>query len=99
MLESYIEKKVVTRFKELGWLVRKLSWIGKIGAPDRILMRNGVCIFIEFKNIGEKPRASQIIEHKKMRAAGMRIYVIDNIENGIDLAETLTNEIPQKIRS
>lgn len=99
MLESYIEKKVVARFQENGWLVRKLAWIGRVGAPDRILMKNSVCVFIEFKSKGEKPRPTQVIEHKKMRNAGMEIYVIDNIEDGFILAETLTNAVSKTIRS
>lgn len=38
MRESVIEKHLVKRVKELGGEVRKVSWIGRRGAPDRLVM-------------------------------------------------------------
>lgn len=38
MRESQVEKHLVKRVKELGGLVRKVSWIGVRGAPDRLVM-------------------------------------------------------------
>lgn len=38
MRESEIEKYLVKRVKELGGEVRKVQWIGRRGAPDRIVM-------------------------------------------------------------
>ena len=36
--ESTIEKHLVKRVKELGGEVRKVKWIGRNGAPDRLVM-------------------------------------------------------------
>lgn len=36
--ESQIEKRLVQRVKELGGEVRKVKWIGRAGAPDRLVM-------------------------------------------------------------
>lgn len=36
--ESQIEKRLVQRVKELGGEVRKVKWIGRSGAPDRVCM-------------------------------------------------------------
>jgi hypothetical protein len=36
--ESDIEKHLVKRVKELGGEVRKVQWIGRRGAPDRLVM-------------------------------------------------------------
>ena len=36
--ESQIEKALVHRVKLLGGEVRKVAWIGRRGAPDRLLM-------------------------------------------------------------
>jgi hypothetical protein len=36
--ESEIEDYLVRRVKELGGEVRKVKWIGRNGAPDRIVM-------------------------------------------------------------
>ncbi|MBA4315591.1 MAG: hypothetical protein C0422_09750 [Alcaligenaceae bacterium] len=38
MRESQIEKYLVKRVKELGGEVRKVQWIGRRGAPDRLVM-------------------------------------------------------------
>jgi len=36
--ESDIEKRLVQRVKEMGGEVRKVKWIGRSGAPDRLVM-------------------------------------------------------------
>ena len=38
MRESSIEDYLVRRVKELGGEVRKVQWIGRKGAPDRLVM-------------------------------------------------------------
>ena len=38
MRESTIEKYLVKRVKELGGEVRKVMWLGRRGAPDRLVM-------------------------------------------------------------
>ena len=38
MRESQIEAHLVKRVKELGGEVRKVQWIGRRGAPDRLVM-------------------------------------------------------------
>ncbi|MER1940618.1 VRR-NUC domain-containing protein [Castellaniella sp. FW104-16D08] len=38
MRESDIEKYLVKRVNELGGEVRKVKWIGRRGAPDRLVM-------------------------------------------------------------
>jgi hypothetical protein len=37
--ESDIERHLVKRVKELGGEVRKVQWIGRRGAPDRLVLR------------------------------------------------------------
>lgn len=39
MKERDIEKHLVKRVKQLGGEVRKVQWIGRVGAPDRLVMR------------------------------------------------------------
>ena len=36
--ESHIEKRLVQRVKEMGGATRKLKWIGRSKAPDRVVM-------------------------------------------------------------
>ena len=90
MRESDIEKHLVKRVKELGGEVRKVQWIGRVGAPDRLVMlpgfddwdptRGSSTIWVELKAPGAKPRPSQLREHERMRSMGQRVEVIDSIE-------------------
>ncbi len=94
MRESDIEKYLVKRVKELGGECRKLQWIGRNGAPDRLVMLpaswrgrrtsgfwdSPTPIWVELKAPGQKPRPNQIREHERMRAMGQRVVVIDSIE-------------------
>ncbi len=91
MRESEIEKYLVKRVKELGGEVRKVKWIGRNGAPDRLVMLSGRdrfgdafgTIWVELKATGETPKAHQLREHKRMREMGQRVVVIDSLE-GVD---------------
>ncbi len=91
MRESVIEAHLVKRVKELGCEVRKVQWIGRNGAPDRLVMlpgrdlydygyRSGRTIWVELKAPGEKAEPHQKREHNRMRALGQRVVVIDSIE-------------------
>ena len=89
MLESAIEKKVCAYGTKTGWLVRKLQWIGRHGAPDRLFMMAGFVLFIEFKQRGKKPTEHQRIEHERLRAAGMIVHIVDDVDNGKALLDRL----------
>lgn len=83
--ESDIEKYLVKQVKALGGEVRKVAWIGRRGAPDRLVMlpeceagRFGDTIWIELKAPGVKPEAHQLREHARMRKMGQRVEVVDS---------------------
>ena len=78
--ESTIENYLVERVKAMGGECRKLRWIGRNGAPDRIVMLNGQVIFIELKAPGEKAKPHQVREHERMRRMGQRVEVVDSCE-------------------
>ncbi|MCH7295444.1 VRR-NUC domain-containing protein [Acinetobacter higginsii] len=80
MRESKIEAYLVQRVKALGGEVRKVKWIGRNSAPDRLVMIPNNTFWAELKAKGEKPTAAQIREHKRMRDMGQRVEVIDSIE-------------------
>lgn len=46
MRERDIERYLVKRVKELGGEVRKVQWIGRRGAPDRVVLRNGTRVAV-----------------------------------------------------
>lgn len=92
--ERDIERHLVKRVKELGGEVRKVQWVGRCGAPDRLVMlpkqspeeaqfpfgRKARTTWVELKAPGVKPEAHQLREHERMRAMGQRVVVIDSIE-------------------
>jgi len=88
MRERDIEDYLVKRVKAMGGEVRKIKWIGRIGAPDRLVMLPHEayvddahsCIWVELKAPGEKARPSQVREHERMRAMGQRVVVVDSLE-------------------
>ena len=86
MRERDIEKHLVNRVNELGGEVRKVKWVGRRGAPDRIVMArpdNGgyrCPIWVELKAPGKQAEPHQLREHERMRRMGQRVVVIDSIE-------------------
>lgn len=82
MRESKIEREVCKYAKETGWLCYKFSSPGNRGVPDRIFIRKGRIVFIEFKATGNKPTKLQESIISKMRMQGIEVSIIDNIENG-----------------
>jgi hypothetical protein len=80
MRESTIENHLVTQVKALGGEVRKVKWIGRRGAPDRLVMFPGCAMFVELKAPGEKAKPHQKREHERMRRMGQRVEVIDSID-------------------
>lgn len=96
MLERDIEKHLVARVKALGGEVRKVKWIGRRGAPDRLVMLPRwspstaplpPTTWVELKRPGglatfpkDAHERTQHREHERMRALGQHVVVIDSIE-------------------
>lgn len=89
MLEASIEGVVVARAEAAGWWQRKVSWLGRKGAPDRVFSKNGRTVWIEFKKKDKKARLLQELEHVEMRAAGMEVHLVDSIEQGLRVLRLL----------
>lgn len=90
--ERDIEAYLVRRVKELDGEVRKVKWIGRRGAPDRLVMLPVSLVagasyantfFVELKAPGEKAEPHQLREHVRMRRTGQRVVVVDSLE-GVD---------------
>ena len=81
MRESDIERYLVRRAKECGGEVRKLKWIGRRGAPDRVVMLpGGLLYWVELKAQGQKAAPHQAREHVRMLKMGQRVLVLDTLE-------------------
>lgn len=82
-LEKEIEAKVVAYAKNLKMLVYKFTSPSRRSVPDRMFITAvGVVFFIEFKRKGEKPTAAQEVEGDKIRATGVKVFVIDSVNDG-----------------
>jgi hypothetical protein len=89
--ERDIEAYLIKQVKKFGGEVRKVQWVGRHGAPDRLVMlpahplRDGPfsncrTIWVELKAPGVKPGYHQRREHERMADAGQVVVVIDSIE-------------------
>jgi len=90
VLESQIEKKVCAYAKRKGWLVYKFTSPGKRSVPDRIFIGDRKMFFIEFKAPGKKPTKLQLAEHAKIQSQGFIVWIIDDIDKGKTLIDTLS---------
>lgn len=81
--ESDIESYLVERVRDMQGEVRKVKWLGRHGAPDRIVMVPGRTLWVELKAPGEKAKPHQVREHERMRRMGQHVVVVDSFE-GVD---------------
>ena len=73
-IEKYLKKKV----KEAGGETRKLKWIGRRGAPDRVVFLNGAH-FVELKRPGCDLRSEQLREVSRLRKHGAEVWVLPTL--------------------
>lgn len=95
--EGKIEKHLIKEVEASGGKLRKLKWIGKNGAPDRMIWwprKDGEPFsfaLIELKAKGKKPTKVQELEHEAMREDGWTVIVADSIE-AVDAAILLVRD-------
>lgn len=87
MLEKTIEKKVVKKAKELGFLVFKFTSPGNIGVPDRIFISpKGKLFFIEFKrDVKHKLTAIQVEMKERLEYHGQTVHVVYDVDMGLEI--------------
>ena len=85
MRESLIERKCCQWAKAQGWLVFKFVSPSNRGVPDRLFIKDGRHVFIEFKAPGKHPTALQQRTAEKMLEQGATVYVIDSVEDFINV--------------
>jgi hypothetical protein len=80
--ERDIERALVKAVKAAGGEVRKLMWIGRRAAPDRLVKLPGKePVFVELKAPGGRLSRLQDLEHRRMRAVGLRVEVVWRVED------------------
>jgi Holliday junction resolvase len=84
MRERDIERKACDLAKEAGWLVFKFVSPAQRGVPDRIFIRQGRIVFIEFKAPSARPTKLQWRMIERLRDQGCEVYVCDSVESACD---------------
>lgn len=75
MLEKNKEKKFSQWATDNGWLVRKIKYVSRNGALDRLYMKSGIVAFIEWK----KDASSEIQESQRLEIPELDSQFIFNI--------------------
>ena len=63
-----------------GWLFEKVVSQSRKGWPDRLAIRNGRVVFVEFKKPGEEPTAQQYKRHQEIRDHGGEVVWFNTLE-------------------
>lgn len=71
-VERYLNKKV----EEMGGITRKWSSPGRDGVPDRIVITQGVVVFVEVKTTDGVLSPAQEREHARLRKAGAHVTTV-----------------------
>ena len=79
MLEKDIEAKAVATARAEGWFSRKFSSPANRGVPDRLFIKDGVTVFIEFKREGKHATPLQQRELDQLCAAGVTARVAHSV--------------------
>lgn len=88
MLESIIEKYLVSEVKKQGGTAYKFVSPGHAGVPDRLcLLPNGTLFFVELKATGKTMRPLQDRQIERIRTYGQRVYVADSREKIKEILE------------
>ena len=81
MPESDIEDACVKWAQANRWLSFKFEVPGYCGWPDRLFLKDGVAVFVEFKAPGNEPRALQAYYLQKLREQHFLAEWCDNFED------------------
>ena len=81
MTESQIQKKIIDNFTNRGFLVVKLMKTNTNGIPDLMVLKDGVCKFIEVKKPNGKISELQKYRIKQLRKQNFDAVVMDGIDS------------------
>jgi hypothetical protein len=87
--ERRVEDYLVRQVNAAGGLCWKFVSPALAGVPDRIVILNGVVVFVEVKTPGGKPTKLQMFRLKQIIDAGGLARVIDSREGVDELIDAL----------
>tara|TARA_R100000541_G_scaffold20106_1_gene29958 strand:- start:174 stop:440 length:267 start_codon:yes stop_codon:yes gene_type:complete len=80
MTESKIEKACSKWAESAGWQVFKFVSPGQRGVPDKVFLKSGKTVFVEFKQPGGKLSTLQKVQIEKLKANDFKVFIIDSLE-------------------
>lgn len=72
--EKEIEKKSVKWARSVGWFSRKYSSPGQKGVQDRIFVKGGRVVFVEYKKVGNVPTDLQCDDAQVLKEHGGEVW-------------------------
>ncbi len=94
--EKQIEQKLARAAQNRGAWALKLTSPSVSGLPDRLLLfPGGLAAFVEVKAPGQKPRALQLVQMRKLKQLGFPVFVLDDA----DQIETILEEVCDGVSS
>lgn len=87
MKERDLQAKIIEDLELSGWEVNKVIKSNKSGWPDVEAFRNKVTVFIETKTTGKEAKKLQLYRHRRLRAQGFLVFVIDKWEDYISIKD------------
>lgn len=83
--EIEIERPASDYAELRGWFEVKIMQTSKRGFPDRLYARDGKIILVEYKRPGKEPTTQQAKRHRELRAHGVEVHAIDNLQDAYEL--------------
>ena len=83
MSEESVEAAVDHLAKRAGYLVRKVSWQNRRGAPDKAYIGRNRFVLIEFKKSGNDLEGQQSREFRRLREAYSDVHFCDNVTDAL----------------
>jgi hypothetical protein len=98
--ENIIEEYLRNKVKAIGGKAYKFVSPGNSGVPDRlVLLPGGRSIFVELKAPGREPTPIQLLQHKKLRALGFTVLIIDSKEKVDEFVKSLEEVMPHEVHT
>jgi Holliday junction resolvase-like predicted endonuclease len=79
MLESKIQTSCINYAKKNGWYCCKTIKVSVSGFPDLIMLKNGVCVFVEFKSANGIQSELQKYQQKLLENQGFKYFLVNNL--------------------
>ena len=90
--ERKIEKYLCEQVKKIGGYAMKITSPGLAGVPDRLVLFNGVAVFVELKAPGEEPKKRQEAVHRFLYRLGFPVSVVSSKE----MADRFVQEVERR---